>query len=146
MTLPKPEAGLVIRYSYLWADEHAAGHDEGRKDRPCAIILAVITEDGGADRVIVVPITHVPPLDQKAAMEIPATVKKALGLDQDRSWIVIAESNDFVWPGPDLRRIGDATSGPFAYGHLPSRYFVEVRRRFVEIERSSRRRSVPRTE
>jgi hypothetical protein len=34
ITLPKPEPGLVIRYSYLWHDEHRQGREEGVKDRP----------------------------------------------------------------------------------------------------------------
>ena len=41
MSLPEPERGLVIRYSYLWKSEHDEGRDEGIKDRPCAIVLNV---------------------------------------------------------------------------------------------------------
>ncbi len=41
MTLPKPVPGLVIRYSYLWYGEHRQGHEEGTKDRPCAIVAAI---------------------------------------------------------------------------------------------------------
>jgi len=40
MMIPKPEAGMVINYSYLWAREARAGQEEGAKNRPCAIILA----------------------------------------------------------------------------------------------------------
>ncbi len=35
MEFPEPEVGLVISYSYLWNDEAADGHVEGRKARPC---------------------------------------------------------------------------------------------------------------
>ena len=41
MAFPPPVPGLVIRYSYLWADEHTRGREEGVKDRPCAIVLVV---------------------------------------------------------------------------------------------------------
>lgn len=41
MGYPEPELGLVISYSYLWSDEAAAGHAEGRKNRPCAILLVI---------------------------------------------------------------------------------------------------------
>ncbi len=34
MNLPVPKPGLVIRYSFLWSNEHAAGATEGIKDRP----------------------------------------------------------------------------------------------------------------
>ena len=40
MTLPVPLPGLVIRYSFLWSREARAGATEGRKDRPCAIVVA----------------------------------------------------------------------------------------------------------
>ena len=40
MSLPTPRPGLVIRYAYLWADEHRRGAEEGLKDRPCAIVAA----------------------------------------------------------------------------------------------------------
>jgi hypothetical protein len=40
MSFPAPETGQVIRYSYLWLNEHKRGREEGIKDRPCAIILA----------------------------------------------------------------------------------------------------------
>jgi hypothetical protein len=67
--LPGPVPGLVIRYSYLWRDEYLAGREEGVKDRPCAIILAVADEQG--ERVItVLPITHAPPLRPELAAEI----------------------------------------------------------------------------
>lgn len=39
--LPEPEVGLVISYSYLRKEEEKRGLIEGRKDRPCAIVLAV---------------------------------------------------------------------------------------------------------
>jgi len=57
MTLPVPAPGLVIGYSYLWHDERIAGAEEGRKDRPCAIVLAA-TDDAGDTVVYVVPITQ----------------------------------------------------------------------------------------
>jgi hypothetical protein len=43
--LPQPEVGLVISYSYLWKEEEERGQIEGRKDRPCAIMLAVNVPD-----------------------------------------------------------------------------------------------------
>ena len=41
MPIPDPAPGLAIRYSYLWHREFVAGHEEGNKDRPCAIIAAI---------------------------------------------------------------------------------------------------------
>jgi hypothetical protein len=39
--LPRPVPGLVVRYSYLWYREFLDGREEGRKDRPCAIVAAI---------------------------------------------------------------------------------------------------------
>jgi len=54
VSLPKPEVGLVIRYSYLWPREHREGREEGTKDRPCAIVLVAHRHDGET-RVLVFP-------------------------------------------------------------------------------------------
>ena len=145
MTLPKPEAGLVIRYSYLWLREHRKGREDGIKDRPCAIILALPDHDGET-QVLVVPVTHSPPEDLTAALELPPAVKQHLGLDAERSWGVLSESNLFDWPGPDLRRVGDRDDSSVAYGFLPPRFFAEVHRRFLALEAAARSKRVQRTE
>ena len=81
MEFPQPEVGLVISYSYLWSDEAEAGHVEGRKNRPCAIVLVVQQTEGNAPAVTVVPITHSPHRNPEAAIEIPPAIKRHLGLD-----------------------------------------------------------------
>ena len=144
MSWPKPEPGLVIRYSYLWRSEHQQGREDGVKDRPCAIVVAVRQADG-RDGVLVVPITHSVPQDATGVMEIPAEIKQRLGLDGERSWVVLTESNIFHWPGPDLRPIGGRVDGSIAYGFLPPNFFDELRRRFIALEREHRSRRVPRT-
>ena len=145
MTLPKPEAGLVVRYSYLWLREHLEGREEGTKDRPCAIVLALHNHEDET-QVLVVPVTHSPPGNSAAALELPTLVKQHLGLDAERSWVVLSESNLFDWPGPDLRRVGDRDDSSVAYGFLPPRFFAEVRRRFLALEAAARSTRVQRTE
>jgi hypothetical protein len=145
VSLPKPEPGLVIRYSYLWLREHREGREEGAKDRPCAIILAAGQHEGET-QVLVVPVTHSPPENVDAALELPPAVKRHLGLDAERAWVVLSESNLFDWPGPDLRRVGDRDDGSIAYGFLPPRLFGELRRRFLALEGAARSRRVQRTE
>jgi hypothetical protein len=141
---PEPIPGLVIRYSYLWRREHLAGHEEGQKDRPCAIVAAIRREDDGEIHVLVLPITHTAPDADAVAIEIPQPVKKRLGLDAERSWIVISEYNEFVWPGPDLRPVSGAGDGTVAYGRLPDDLFESVRQALLANRRSAKR--VPRTE
>jgi hypothetical protein len=79
--LPEPVHGLVIRYSYLWADEHERGQEEGVKDRPCAI---VVMDKEGEKLVTVLPVTHTPPSDPALAVELPPPTKRRLGLDEPR--------------------------------------------------------------
>ena len=46
MSVPVPVRGLVISYAYLWKTEHRWGREDGLKDRPCVVVLAVETVDG----------------------------------------------------------------------------------------------------
>ncbi|MEI7668621.1 MAG: hypothetical protein WCJ33_00885 [Pseudomonadota bacterium] len=97
---------MVIRYSYLWHSEFTAGREEGIKDRPCAIVAAVKSNYDGLWKVLVLPVTHSEPNIPENAIEIPFDTKKRLGLNSERSWIVLTEWNEFAWAG----------SG-FAYGY-----------------------------
>lgn len=115
MSLPKPVPGLVISYSYLWSGEHKDGVEEGRKNRPCAIVAARRIVEG-REVVTVVPITHSAPSDPADAIEMPAALKAHLGLDGMPSWVVVSETNDFLWPGPDLRPIPGSNPSRFHYG------------------------------
>jgi hypothetical protein len=138
MPIPNPEPGLVISYAYLWHHEHRAGKEEGQKDRPSVIVLAVDREVDGAIVVTVLPITHSRPHDPASAVEIPAPVKRHLELDDDRSWIVVDEGNEFLWPGYDLRKLPH--SDRYDYGFLPPRLFNQVLEAFAYWYRSGRRR------
>lgn len=144
MPLPKPEPGLVISYAYLWHDEARRGLDEGLKDRPCAIVLVAEREDDGETVVTVVPVTHTPPQRPEEAVEIPAPTKSRLGLDDQRSWIVVTEINRFVWPGPDLRPVPRSSPRRFAYGFLPPKLYALVRDSLENIYRERRLKPVPR--
>jgi hypothetical protein len=124
--------GHVLRYSYLWHWQFAEGRDEGDKDRPCFVLALVVTETDGTKFVRVLPVTHTPPANSADAIEIPQAVKNRLKLDDERSWIILTESNKFVWPGPDLRPLGTETG---YYGPLPPALFEEVKRRFVALAR-----------
>jgi len=127
VALPKPERGLVISYAYLWHSEYKQGREEGVKDRPCVIILAVENSDG--DQIVTVaPLTHSTPASAQNAVEIPAATKRRLGLDDARSWIVVTEGNRFAWPGPDIRPI---SPDRFDYGFLPPRLFRQVQEQFA---------------
>jgi hypothetical protein len=145
VALPKPVPGLVIRYSYLWHSEYRQGRDEGQKDRPCAIIAAIRVDQDGDARVLVLPVTHSPPDHPDLAVEIPAKVKQRLRLDGARSWVVLSEWNEFVWPGPDLRRLPNADESSVAYGMAPPSLYAIIRDRFLALARSRAAARVRRT-
>lgn len=144
MKLPEPQTGLVVRYAYLWRDEYLRGRDEGAKDRPCAVVLATTSVDGRTT-VMVAPITHSAPRPGDATVDLPAATIARLGLDGDRSWIVVQEVNVFVWPGPDLRPVDPADPGRgFAYGYLPKRLADRVVADIKHLAKSRRVRFVAR--
>ncbi len=105
-----------------------------------------VTDEDGAWNVLVLPITHSPPPNPADAIEIPTETKKRLGLDADRSWIVITEANEFLWPGPDLRPVPGGDASTVAYGPLPPRFFAQVRNKFLERDRREKSTRIKRTE
>lgn len=133
-SFPAPEAGLVISYSYLWRDEAEVGHVEGRKARPCAIVLCVVQPEDQMKHVYVVPITHRAPARPDAAIEIPLSIKRHLGLDDDPSWVIVDEVNTFAWPGFDLRPIR-GSKDRYVYGFLPPRFFRILLERFEQLRK-----------
>ena len=145
MPLPDPHPGLVVCYSYLWASEHRGGQEEGRKDQPCVVVVArqVIA---GKTVVTVAPVTHAEPDDSAAAVEIPPQIKRHLGLDDQRSWIVVSEVNGFAWPGADLRHVAGSKPPRFDYGVLPPGFFRKVRDQLIALHVARRVQAVPRTE
>jgi len=100
----------------------------------------------GGTIVTVLPITHRAPDDHRLGVEIPAATKRRLGLDGDRSWIILTEANRFTWPGPDIRSIPDAPDGKVAYGLLPAALYDLVRVRWLEAYDRGQAGQVRRTE
>jgi hypothetical protein len=111
-TIPTPEAGLVIAYAYLWRQEHQAGQDEGVKDRPSVIVLAVERQEDGATVVTVLPIAHASPTRTGAAIEIPQSIKRHLGQGPLRIRLSAAR---IFQPG-----------GQSLFGFAPDRQFVDT--------------------
>lgn len=142
MPLPVPEVGLVISYAYLWRREHAAGLEEGRKIRPCVIVLAVELRDEDVV-VTVVPVTHAVPTDPSLALELPPTVKRHLGLDERRSWVMLDEGNRFAWPGFDLAPT-TRSADRYDYGFLPPRLFAALVERFKTVWAAQNLQPTPR--
>jgi hypothetical protein len=97
-------------------------------------------------RVYALPITHSAPGAREDAVEIPAAVKARLGLDGERSWVIVGEANVFAWPGPDLRFLPRKGPESAAYGFLPPGLFRVIRDRFLAADRAQKTALVPRSE
>ncbi|MDT8450967.1 MAG: hypothetical protein RQ847_12430 [Wenzhouxiangellaceae bacterium] len=116
--------GDVIQYAYLWGYEDREGHVEGRKDRPCAVMIV----HANKHIVGVCPITHTPSKDGHG-VQVPSRTSARLGLDdQAPCWIITTEMNQFVWPGPDIRK---TPSGQYSYGLMPADLFNKVREQLL---------------
>jgi hypothetical protein len=142
--VPIPEArpGLVFRYEYIWKRQARSGRDTAEKERPVCIVLTVRREAGNT-KVLIVPITHTPPRPGEPAVELPATVKSHLGLDDAPSWVVLSEANIDVWPSPDMRPI-PGQPGRFTYGLLPQRLLNRIRQEVLAAVETKRLRMVER--
>ncbi len=144
MAIPAPEPGLVISYGYLWRAEYARGREEGTKNRPCVIVIAV-RSDGGHQVVTVVPVTHSAPESANMGVEIPLATKQRLGLDDARSWVIVSEGNQFIWPGPDIRPL-PRDRRRIDYGLLPPGLFRQIRDQMKRFGTRGRIGFVPRGE
>lgn len=131
-----------MSYAYLWADEYERGQEEGLKDRPVVVVVARTTS-AERTQLLVAPVTHSQPAAGEG-VEIPPPVKRNLGLDAERSWIIATELNRFIWPGPDVRIVpgGDSPS----FGEIPARLFEELRRAILRNRDMDKMRIPTRTE
>ena len=134
MTFPQPIAGMVIRYAYLWRSEHEQGIEEGAKDRPCAVLLAV-TDEAGDRKVIVLPIAHTPPRDPALAMSrFRHRPNAAFGLDVQRTVMDYHHGSQPLYlagAGFASREIRRYDLGCFC--ELPADLFRKVREKWLGI-------------
>lgn len=73
---------------------------------------------------------------------IPTCGMTSIGLDGDRSWVVISEGNEFLWPGHDVRKL--SRGGRYDYGFLPPRLFEKVLAAFVAYSKAGRAKATKR--
>jgi hypothetical protein len=145
LKLQPPPRGSIIRYAYLWADEHQRGWEEARKERPVLVLALSVVRNNGTTEVLVVAITHSAPSRESDAVALPAAVKRQLGLDGAPSWIVTTEANAFLWPGPDIRPVPGRKPSTVVYGEIPEPLLRKVARSFLDNRERQRARLVLRT-
>lgn len=138
MPLPDLEIGLIVLYEYVWHDRrHAPTAD---KDHPACVIASFRKEGSDDDFVVYLPISHSPPGDDDAAVELSDHAKKRAGLDAAPQWVLISECNIDIWP-QDLRSL-PRQPGRFHFGHLPPSEFRKLRDLFVARYREKKVRRV----
>jgi hypothetical protein len=142
MVLPELSLGLVVRYEYLWHRQAETGRQTAEKERPACIVFTFDDPELGQS-VILLPISHSPPIGEQIGIEIPVKVQKHLGLDGNKSWVFVSECNIDSWPSPDLRSLPNNQS-KFTYGHIPPRLFRIIRDAFVKEFRAKQVRQVRR--
>jgi len=132
VAFPDPKPGLIVRYDYLWSREAAAGRDQG-KDRPTCLVAATDSLTRPC-YVVLLPITHTPPDADTTGIEIPAQVKRSLGLDDAPSWVIVSEHNIDEWPNGGLSAV-PGKPGVFSYGFIPPSLFAQIKAKFLELAR-----------
>jgi PemK-like, MazF-like toxin of type II toxin-antitoxin system len=114
------------------------------KDRPVVVVVAQLVV---RDRIqlIVAPLTHSPPKNPRDAVEVPSNVKKQLGLDNERSWVVTNEINSFIWPGPDVRPVKGGDGTPLL-GAVPPQLLEMIKASILDHAASHRLKTTKRTQ
>jgi len=88
-----PKAGDVLRYPYLWSRQAAHGETEGRKTRPCAVLLSLRAGSGQIE-LRLCAVTTQPPQTGTHAVEVPEIEKRRAGLDSlVPLWVIVDEHN-----------------------------------------------------
>jgi hypothetical protein len=129
-----PKPGFVIRYLYDWSSPGETMSPSAEKERPAVIILTVRKSE---ERILVrvAPITHRQPDDMSRALEVPPMTKARLGLDGERSWVILDHANEFVWPGPDVRPVPGREPATIYYGPLPPAFYGAIKQKLLGLLR-----------
>jgi hypothetical protein len=129
----------------VWADGHARGSEEARKDRPALVLALAVLTDSGRTEALVLAITHAKPDNATDAAALPPAVKRRLKFDDEASCIVTTEANASIWPGPDIRPIPGRNPASVIYGKIPDDLLQTVARSFLANRKKQRARLVART-
>lgn len=131
----RPKAGQVVGFGYLWSWEADAGHDRGRKRRPC--LIAQVSEHDSGTVVRLVPISH-RPVTKKPSIEIPQGFLRGAGLDGLGCYVIPSDVNTVAWPS----RAWDKQLLP--KGQLPSGFVVTVQKALLLLHQRNELEEVDR--
>jgi hypothetical protein len=67
----------------------------------------------------------------EVGIEIPQSVQRNLGLDDEPCWVIVSDANIDDWPNAGINRL-PGRSNAYAYGYLPISLFEHVKREFLK--------------
>jgi hypothetical protein len=114
----------------IWARPEC-GRRHGGPEEPALCDRVTAVDDDGDTLVYVAPITH-SRRGPGTAVELPAGVKRRLGLDASASWVVTSELNRRIWP------ISGNSPDVFSWGYLPVELMEAVKLQIVAHQRARR--------
>jgi hypothetical protein len=113
--MTNPETGLLIWYPYLWARQQDVGETEGRKKRPCAMIVPAPDPRTGQTRLFLLAVSSLPPAHDQRAVEVPETERRRAGLAGWKGgWVYVSEYNYDVVETSFYYEPGEAPIGRFS--------------------------------
>jgi hypothetical protein len=136
--MPKPIAGDVWRYDYLWRWQHERGETAGRKPRPVTVVAVLVEKQNSTD-LFLLPITGSSPDSSRLAIEIPEIERRRAGLDDKPLWIVFDEYNHDIL---EESHVFDPTA---RVGRFSPTFHASLLRMFASSARNRHATRVPRS-
>lgn len=85
---------------------------------------------------LLAPITSRPP-EKSTGIDLPIEIKRQLGLDERKSWVIASNLNKFTWPGFDVRSVPGRNPSTYLYGRIPAGFLLQVRSTLAGLVRKN---------
>lgn len=130
-------SGLLIWYPYLWARQQDAGETEGRKHRPCCLVVPRLDPASGKTVLFLLPVSSLAPGPDQRAVAIPEIERRRAGLAGWKSgWVYVSEYNYDLAEASFYYEPGAEPLGAFSHTFLKA---VAAEFRAVLMERRTAR-------
>jgi hypothetical protein len=113
---PTPKTGQLVWYPYLWSREREDGETEGRKERPCCLLIPALNPASGKTVLYLLAISTLAPGQGQKAIPIPEIERRRAGLAdwKAQSWVYVSEYNRDVLQASFYFEPGEAPIGSFS--------------------------------
>lgn len=114
-------SGLLIWYPYLWARQQDGGETEGRKHRPCCLVVPRHDPASGKTVLFLLPVSTLAPGPGQRAVAIPEIERRRAGLTHWKSgWVYVSEYNYDIAETSFYYEPGAEPAGAFSQTFLKS--------------------------